>query len=85
MILIFNYIGQNEGGETKKGNEGKKSTKTVDLPIREVVKAQSPSQLNANVERESQMVQADKLENERINAKVSVCCNALVFFLNSPK
>ncbi|KAK4306265.1 hypothetical protein Pmani_021888 [Petrolisthes manimaculis] len=63
---------KNEGGETKKGNGSKKNMKTVDLPVREVVKAQSSSQLNAFVEREAQMVQADKLENERINAKNAV-------------
>lgn len=43
----------------------------MELPVTEVVKAHTASQLNNLVEREAQMVQADKLENERINAKVS--------------
>nr|XP_045623651.1 97 kDa heat shock protein-like [Procambarus clarkii] len=59
---------KNEGSEKK----GKKVLKTVELPIKEVVKSYSPSELNSLVERESQMVQADKLENERINAKNAV-------------
>ncbi|KAG7161728.1 97 kDa heat shock protein-like [Homarus americanus] len=59
---------ENEGGEKK----GKKMLKTVELPIKEVVKSHGPAELNSLVERESQMVQADKLENERINAKNAV-------------
>ncbi|KAK8402003.1 hypothetical protein O3P69_001230 [Scylla paramamosain] len=59
---------KNEGGEKK----GKKCLKTVDLPVKEVVKAHTPNDLNILVEREAQMVQADKLENERINAKNAV-------------
>lgn len=46
--------------------------KTVELPINEVSKSHSATEMNNLVEREAQMVQADKLENERINAKVSV-------------
>lgn len=46
--------------------------KTVELPINEVNKSHSATDMNNLVEREAQMVQADKLENERINAKVSV-------------
>lgn len=63
--MLLNYV-QNEGGEKK----GKKCLRTVDLPVKEVVKAHSANDLNILVEREAQMVQADKLENERINAKV---------------
>lgn len=59
---------KNESNEKK----GKKTLKTIELPVKEVVKAHSLSQLNSLVERESQMVQADKLENERINAKNAV-------------
>nr|WBG54462.1 heat shock protein [Austinograea rodriguezensis] len=59
---------KNEGGEKK----GKKCLKTVDLPVKEVVKAHSANELNILVEREAQMVQGDKLENERINAKNAV-------------
>lgn len=59
---------KNEGGEKK----GKKVIKTVELPIEEVVKSNTQTQLNNLMERESQMIQADKLENERINAKNAV-------------
>ncbi|XP_050688436.1 heat shock 70 kDa protein 4-like isoform X2 [Eriocheir sinensis] len=59
---------ENENVEKK----GKKCLKTVELPVKEVVKAHNATQLNNLVEREAQMVQADKLENERINAKNAV-------------
>lgn len=66
MVLSNFNILQNENTEKK----GKKTLKTVELPIKEVVKSHTPTQLNNLIERESQMVQADKLENDRINAKV---------------
>lgn len=50
----------------------KKVLKTIDLPITEAVKALSRNQVNSLVEREAQMVSADKLENDRINSKNSV-------------
>lgn len=65
--MLLHCIQNNENVEKK----GKKCLKTVELPVTEVVKAHTASQLNNLVEREAQMVQADKLENERINAKVS--------------
>lgn len=46
--------------------------KTVELPINEVNKSHNATEINNLVEREAQMVQGDKLENERINAKASV-------------
>ncbi|XP_068228279.1 97 kDa heat shock protein isoform X2 [Palaemon carinicauda] len=58
---------QNEGEK-----KGKKVFKTVELPVEEVVNANTQTQLNLLLERESQMVQNDKLENERINAKNAV-------------
>lgn len=65
-MMLLHCI-QNENVEKK----GKKCLKTVELPVKEVVKAHNATQLNNLVEREAQMVQADKLENERINAKVT--------------
>ncbi|ROT79071.1 heat shock protein [Penaeus vannamei] len=59
---------KNEGGEKKVKNV----MKTVELPINEVSKSHSATEMNNLVEREAQMVQADKLENERINAKNAV-------------
>ncbi|XP_063612185.1 heat shock 70 kDa protein 4-like [Penaeus indicus] len=59
---------KNEGGEKKVKNV----MKTVELPINEVNKSHSATDMNNLVEREAQMVQADKLENERINAKNAV-------------
>jgi len=50
----------------------KKVLKTIDLPITEAVKSLSRNQVNSLVEREAQMVSADKLENDRINSKNSV-------------
>nr|AKB96224.1 heat shock protein [Cherax destructor] len=61
-------VTKNEGNEKK----GKKVLKTVELPIKEVIKSLNAADLNSLVERESQMVQADKLENDRINAKNAV-------------
>ncbi|KAK7073935.1 Heat shock 70 kDa protein 4, partial [Halocaridina rubra] len=58
--------------KTESEKKGKKVIKTVELPVEEVVKACTQTELNNITERESQMVQADKLENERINAKNAV-------------
>lgn len=57
---------QAENGEKKP----KKVTKTIDLPIITEVHNLPKEKLNAIIELEAQMVQNDKLENERINAKV---------------
>ncbi|XP_066955456.1 heat shock 70 kDa protein 4 isoform X2 [Macrobrachium rosenbergii] len=59
-------------GKTEGEKKGKKVFKTVELPVEEVVKANTQTQLNLLIEREAQMVQNDKLENERINAKNAV-------------
>ena len=55
----------------------KKTCRTVDLPVETVSHCLSPADLNALVEAESNMAAGDKLENDRINAKVGVICKII--------
>ncbi|KAB7495803.1 Heat shock protein 4L [Armadillidium nasatum] len=57
-----------EGGEKKV----KRVSKTIDLGVTARVRSLPQSELNSLIEFESQMVQNDKLENDRINAKNAV-------------
>ncbi|MCL4123068.1 UNVERIFIED_CONTAM: hypothetical protein GTU68_067398, partial [Idotea baltica] len=59
---------QETGGEKKV----KKVSKTIDLGVTSMVKCLPQTKLNSLVECEAQMVQNDKLENDRINAKNAV-------------
>lgn len=59
---------KSEGGEKKV----KKVHKTIDLGVVAKVKCLPQTKLNSLVEYEAQMVQSDKLENDRINAKNAV-------------
>lgn len=63
----FVFTQQGEGGDKKV----KKVTKTVDLGISAMLACLPQDKLNPLVELEAQMVQNDKLENDRINAKVT--------------
>ena len=64
--------------QESKEKKPKKSTRTVDLPVDIRSHAFSAEQLNQLFESESKMAASDKLENERINAKV---INAIMFNL----
>ncbi|RXG71396.1 97 kDa heat shock protein [Armadillidium vulgare] len=57
-----------EGGEKKV----KRVSKTIDLGVTARVRSLPQTELNSLIEFESQMVQNDKLENDRINAKNAV-------------
>ena len=63
----------NEATEPVSGEKKtKKVMKTIDLPVDCVVKGLNQTDLNRIIEQEAQMVSADKLENDRINAKNAV-------------
>lgn len=54
----------------KKAAPPKKVSRTVDLLVNTLSNATTPAGLNQLVENESNMAAADKLENERLNARV---------------